>query len=142
MENPHSYILKTYATIVSSSSSINTLGGPIFLLVVFPYKWSNNEVMGMPHNLLTPHKEVMLLSIASTVASNDSLNHLPLGFVAGTLFVLANLCIMFDILKKDIIFFLASCQSNTPFCFLQGTSNIMMLLIFLDPTSKSLVECS
>jgi hypothetical protein len=27
-----------------------------------------------------------------------------------------------------------------PICFLQGTLNIMMFLVFLNPTSKSLVE--
>ncbi len=74
------------------------------MLLVFPYKWSKSEVTGMPQNLLTFHKEVMLLSIVSMVASNDSLNHLPFGFVAGTLFVLVDLCIMFDILRKDIFF--------------------------------------
>jgi hypothetical protein len=104
MENPHSYILKTHATIASSSSSINTLGGPIFMLLIFPYRWSKSEVTGMPHNLLALHKEVMLLSIASMAASNDSLNHLPFGFIVGTLLVLVDLCIMFDILRRDILF--------------------------------------
>jgi hypothetical protein len=33
------------------------------------------------------------------------------------------------------------CLSNTPLCFLWGLLNIMMFLVFLDPTSKGLVEC-
>jgi hypothetical protein len=47
MESPHSYIFKTHAIIISSSS-ISTLGGPIFLLLVFPYRWLENEVTDMP----------------------------------------------------------------------------------------------
>jgi hypothetical protein len=39
----------------------------------------------------------MFLSTASMVASNDSIDHLPLGFLANTLFVFADLCIVFDI---------------------------------------------
>jgi hypothetical protein len=39
----------------------------------------------------------MHFSIASMVASNDSFDHLPLGFLAITLFVLVDLYIMFDI---------------------------------------------
>jgi hypothetical protein len=51
----------------------------------------------MPQNLLAPHKEIMFLSTTSMVASNNSPDHLPLGFVIDTLFVLVNLGIMFDI---------------------------------------------
>jgi hypothetical protein len=40
----------------------------------------------------------MLLSTTSMVVSNDSLDHLHLGCVLGTLFVLADLCIVFDII--------------------------------------------
>jgi hypothetical protein len=47
--------------------------------------------------LLGPHKEVMPLSIASMVVFNDSLDHLPLGFLANILFVLVDLYIVFDI---------------------------------------------
>ncbi len=98
MENPHSCILKTHATITSSSSSISTPYGPIFLLSVFPYRWSKSEALGVPQNLLTPLKKIMPLSTTSMATSNDSLVHLPLGFVASTLFVLDHdLCIMFDI---------------------------------------------
>jgi hypothetical protein len=51
----------------------------------------------MPQNLLAPRKEVLPFSTTSMVAFNDSLDHLPLGFVANTLFVLVHLCIVFDI---------------------------------------------
>jgi hypothetical protein len=120
MESPHSYTFKNHATKVSSSSSINTHGGPIFPFLLFPYRWSKNEVMGMPQNLLAPHKKIMPLSTTSIVASNDSLDHLPFRFVAGTLFVFANLCIVFDIVKGKTFSLSASCQSNTHFISYKG----------------------
>jgi hypothetical protein len=98
MKSPHSCIFKTYATIASFYSSINTLGGPIFLLLVLPYRWLKSEVTCLPQNLLAPHKEVMPLSATSMVAFNDSLDHLLLEFVAGTLFVFVNLFIVFNII--------------------------------------------
>ncbi len=52
----------------------------------------------MPQNLLAPHKEVMPIPIASMAIFNDSLNHLPFGFVIGTLFILVDLWIVFDII--------------------------------------------
>jgi hypothetical protein len=97
MESPHSYILKTNTIIAFSSSFVSTLGGPIFILLVFPYRWSKSEVMNMLQNLLAPRKKVMILSTASMAAFNYSLEHLPFRFVIGTLFVLADLCIVFNI---------------------------------------------
>jgi hypothetical protein len=97
MESPHSYILKNHTTITSSSSSISTLGGSIFLVLVFPYKWLENEGTSMPQNLLAPHEEVMPLSTTSMTAFNDSLDHLPFRFLANTLFFIGDLCIVFDI---------------------------------------------
>jgi hypothetical protein len=97
MESPHSYILKTHTIITSFSSSISTLGGSIFLLPIFPYKWLESEGMNMPQNLLTPRKKIIPLSTTSMATFNYSLNPLPLGFLACTLFVLIDLCIVFDI---------------------------------------------
>jgi hypothetical protein len=88
---------KPHAIIASSSSSINTHGGPIFLLLVFPYRWSKNGVLSMPQNLLSLHKKIMPLSIASMATFNNSFDHLPLGFVTCTLFVCVNLYIVFNI---------------------------------------------
>jgi hypothetical protein len=70
--------------------------------------------------------------------SNDSLEHLPLRFVTGTLFVLVDLCIVFDIIWIGTFFFSVSSQSNTPLYLLWRTLNIMMFLIILNLTSKSL----
>jgi hypothetical protein len=52
----------------------------------------------MPQILLAPHKEVMPHSTTSMVVSNDSFDHVPLGFIVSTLFVLVGLCVvMFDL---------------------------------------------
>jgi hypothetical protein len=47
--------------------------------------------------LLGPRKEDMPLSTASMVTFNDSIDHLPFGFLESTLFVLVDLYIVFDI---------------------------------------------
>jgi hypothetical protein len=71
MDNPHSYILKTQATKTLPSSYISTFCGPIFLFMVFPFKWLENEVTSMPQNLLGPCKEVMSRSTTSMAISYD-----------------------------------------------------------------------
>jgi len=98
MESPHSYIFKTHVIIASSYYFVNTHGGPIFLHLLFPYRWSENEVTNMPQNLLALRKEVILFSTTSRATFNDSLEHLLLRFVPGTLFVLVNISIVFDII--------------------------------------------
>jgi hypothetical protein len=118
MESPHSYICKTHTTIASSSSSISTLGGSIFLLLVFPYKWLENEGTNMPQKFLAPRKKVILFSIASMVVSNYSLDQLPLGFLTSTLFVFVELCIVFYIGCRGTFNLFGFCLSNTPLCFL------------------------
>ncbi len=139
MENPHSYILKTHATIASSSSFISIFGVPIFMLLIFPYRWSKSEVIGMPNNLLAPQKLCffqlhprLLLIIHLTTCLLDLLQ-------APYLFLLT--FVLRLIFWRRAFFLYVFCWSNTPFCFLRATSNIMMLLIFLNSTSKSLVEC-
>ncbi len=114
MEGPHSYIFKTHVIIVSSYSFINTHGGPIFLHLVFPYRWSENEVTNMSQNLLALRKEVIPFSTAFRTTSNDSLEHLLLRFVPSTIFVLANLCIVFDIIWKGTFSLSTSGRSNIP----------------------------
>jgi hypothetical protein len=141
MESPHSYILKTHAKIASSSFWVSTLGGPIFVLLASSYRWSKSEITSMPQNLLS-YKKSMPLSTTSMATSNDSFHRLPLGFVTCTLFVLVDFCIVFDIVWGKTFSLFVSCWSSTPFRLLQRTLNIMMLLVFLDLTSKSLVECS
>jgi hypothetical protein len=84
----------------------------------------------------------MLYSIASMVVFNDSFDHLLLGFIANTLFVFYGLCvIMFDLTWRGTFSLSTTCWSTTLLHILWRTLNIMMLLIFLDPTSKSLMVC-
>jgi hypothetical protein len=67
---------------------------------------------------------------------------LPLWFVASTLFVLVDLYMVFDVVWGGTFSLSASSWSSTPLRLLWRTLSIMMFLIFLEPTSKSLVECS
>jgi hypothetical protein len=71
--------------------------GRICLLLIFSFKWSESEVIGMHQNLLALSKEVLPCSITSMVVSNDSFNQLLIRFIVGTLFVFVGLCVvMFD----------------------------------------------
>ncbi len=56
----------------------------------------------------------MPLSTTSMVVYNDSLDHLPLGFVIGTLFVLVDLCILFDIGASSLYFFVCPTPHLSP----------------------------
>jgi hypothetical protein len=49
---------------------------------------------------------------------------------------------VFDIVWGGTFSLSSSCWSSTPLYLLQRTLNIMMFLLFLDPTSKSLLECN
>jgi hypothetical protein len=108
MESSHSCILKTHATIASSSSWISTHGSnfPIFGL---PYRWLKSEVRGMPQNLLAPVNKLCFFKLHPWVVFNDSLDYMPLGFVACTLFVLVDLWIVFDIVWRGTFFLFISC---------------------------------
>lgn len=86
MDNPHSSIANVHTIIVASSSSIRTLPGPIFLYLVFPFKWSEMELIGMFHALLAFRRENVPLSITSIINSKDSFVHMPLLVIEGTRF--------------------------------------------------------
>jgi hypothetical protein len=76
------------------------------------------------------------------VVSNDSFDHLPLGFIVGTLFVLVGLCVvMFDLAWGRTFSLSTTYWSTIALHPLQRTLSIMMVLVFLDPTSKSLMVC-
>jgi len=128
MESPHSYILKTHVIIASSYYFVNTHGGPIFLLLVFPYRWLENEVTNMYQNLLAPHKKVIPFSTTSKATYNDSLEHLLLRFVPCMLFVLVDLCIVFDIVWKGTFSLFDFGQSNIPLRLPWGTLSITRVL--------------
>ncbi len=61
MDNLTIFMAKTYAIIVPSSRSIKTLGGSIFLDLVFPFRWLKREVKGTFQNVLTFLKNVFSL---------------------------------------------------------------------------------
>ncbi len=44
IESSHSCIVRIHATIITSSSFINTIVGPIILDLIFPFKWLEREV--------------------------------------------------------------------------------------------------
>ncbi len=86
MDSPHSYIVNVHAITIASSSSISTPLIPIFLNLVFPFKWSKKELIGMFHDLLALLKECLPISTTSMVASNASFVHMPLLVVKGNQF--------------------------------------------------------
>jgi hypothetical protein len=52
-----------------------TLGGPIILNLVFPFRWLENEVKGMLKELLAPLNDVMFLLIALMASFSCSIVH-------------------------------------------------------------------
>jgi hypothetical protein len=85
IESPHSYIPRIHVIIVTNSSLVKTLVGPILSFLVFQFKWSKRELSGMFQDLLAFLNECVPFSIASMVASNVWSIHFPLYFVSGTL---------------------------------------------------------
>jgi hypothetical protein len=71
-------MFKVHFIITSSSSSVSTPHGPIFLDLVFPFRWSTMEIIGMFHDLVALFRESVPLSTTSIVASNVSFVHMPL----------------------------------------------------------------
>ncbi len=78
MDNPHSPVANVHSIIVASSSSVRTPLGPIFLYLVFSFKWSEMELIGMFHAPLTLHREYVLFSTTSIINSKVSSIHMSL----------------------------------------------------------------
>jgi hypothetical protein len=51
IDSPHSYITKVHLIISTSSFVVSTPLSPIFFNLVFPFKWSKNELKGMLMNV-------------------------------------------------------------------------------------------
>jgi hypothetical protein len=66
-----------------SSSFVSTPLGPIFLDLVFPFRWLAREFIGMFHDLLGLLQEYVSLSITSIVAFNVSFVQMPLSIFEG-----------------------------------------------------------
>jgi hypothetical protein len=62
---------------------MNTPLGPIFLLCVCPFKWSQQDLKGMFHDLEAPCIEHFPTSITSIASTNASVVHVPFGFTIG-----------------------------------------------------------
>jgi len=126
INNPTSYIDKTQATTTWSFSTVSTPTSPSFLDLIFPYKWSNNEVRGMFHYLLAFLNEVVPFSIASMASSNASLVHL-FQVIRG-LHLLIFLCFLVGSCLQDGGTFSLSWLGSSciPLCFLWGTLIIMI----------------
>ncbi len=84
MDSPHSYIANVHVISITSFSCISTPPNPIFLDLVFPFKWSKKELIGMFHDLLDLLKECVPLSTIAMVASNVSFVHMPLLIIEGS----------------------------------------------------------
>jgi hypothetical protein len=70
--------------IATSSSFVNTPPNhPIFLDLVFLFRWLENELKGMFHYLLALLKKHVPLSITSIIAFNVSYIHMPLLLAIG-----------------------------------------------------------
>ncbi len=78
MDNPHSCMSKVHLITTTSFFLVSTPLGPIFLDLVFPFRWSVVELIGMFHDLLALLKECVSLSTTSIIASNISFVHMPL----------------------------------------------------------------
>ncbi len=78
MDSPHSCMSKVHLITTTSSSFVSTPFGPIFLDLVFPFRWLVVEFIGMFHDLLALLRECVALSTTSIVASNASFVHMTL----------------------------------------------------------------
>jgi len=70
MLRPTFCMAKIHFTITWSSIINNTPTHPIFSILVLPFKWSENDVNGMFHSLLSFLKKVYLFSMVSMASSN------------------------------------------------------------------------
>ncbi len=75
MDSPHSCIVNVHVIIIAF---VSTPLGPIFMDLVFPFRWLAREFIEMFHNLLAFLRECVPLSITSITTSNVSFAHMLL----------------------------------------------------------------
>jgi hypothetical protein len=80
-----SCMAKTQAT-TTFSPSMSTPPSPIFLLCVYPFRWSQKEFKGMFHDVEAPCMKHFLASITSIASCNALVIHVPLGLITSTQF--------------------------------------------------------
>jgi hypothetical protein len=81
----------------TSSSFVNTPPNPIFLDLVFIFRWLEKELKGMFHYLLALLKKHVPFSIASIIASNVSSIHMPLLLAIGIQFICDGFLLVYDL---------------------------------------------
>ncbi len=149
MDNPHSPIANVHAIIVASFSSIRTPLSPIFHCLVFPFKWSEMELIRMFHALLTLCREYVPFSTTSIVNSKASCIHMPLLVVEGTQFSCDDLLLcgsgvdgQFSLSAAgDTLSLFVVCKSSMLFCHLRRIVKFMITLNFLVLASSNMVDC-
>jgi len=77
MDGPHSWIDNVHVITIAFSSFVSTTLGPIFLDLVFPFRWLVKELIGMFHDLLAFFMECVPFSITSIIVFNTSSVHMP-----------------------------------------------------------------
>ncbi len=78
MDNSNSCIIKVYKIIVTSFSFfVSTSIDPIFMDLVLPFNWEENELKGMSHEMLALLEEYAPFSKTSIVASIVWFAHMP-----------------------------------------------------------------
>jgi hypothetical protein len=127
IKNPHSYIPRIHAIIVTSSSYVNTLASPIFPLFVFPFKWSKRELGGMFQDLLTVLNECVPFSTASMASSNVWFVHFPFFLIGWTLLTTWHGYLVFNVGYGGTFSLSKVTWSITTLHCLQGTLKIMMV---------------
>ncbi len=126
MDNPHSPIVNVHVVTIASSYSVRTHLGPIFLDLVFPFRWLM-ELIRMFHALLALHRENVPFSITSIANSKASFVHMPLLVVEGIQFS----CV-------DILL----CGSRVVGQFFNLLQEVdYPCLLFANLTCNNLVEC-
>jgi hypothetical protein len=126
IESPHSYIPRIHVTIVTSSSSVKTLTGPILLLLVFPFKWSERELNGMFQDLLAFLNECVPFNCPHGCFQCLIYPFTSL-FCYGTLLTIWHGCLLFDASYGGTFSLSKVAWSITTLHCLWSTLNIMMV---------------
>jgi len=145
MDSPYSCITNVHVITTTSSSFVSTPLGLIFLDLVFPFRWSTRELIGMFHDLLAFLMECVPFSITSIASSSTSFVHIPLLIFGSTWFNYGvDLLLCGSRVRGRFSLLIAkstTCKSNMLLHLLQGTINFTIVYLFLVPASSNLVEC-
>ncbi len=141
MDNPHSCMFKVHLINTTSFSFVSTSLSPIFLDLVFLFKWSKNELQKMFHDTLAFLKEHLPLSTSSITTSNCSFIHMPFLLVVGIQFIYGGFFLIYDSWIRGRISLSITCWSSMPLPHLRSTFKFMIVDVFKIPTSRNSMEC-